>query len=42
LRSVPPKFGEHATAVLTEFGYSKDEVDALMARGVVCGTDRKR
>jgi crotonobetainyl-CoA:carnitine CoA-transferase CaiB-like acyl-CoA transferase len=42
LRSVPPKFSEHATAVLTEFGYSKDEVDALMATGVVCGAGRKR
>jgi crotonobetainyl-CoA:carnitine CoA-transferase CaiB-like acyl-CoA transferase len=42
LRSVPPKFGEHATVVLTEFGYSKEEVDALMAKGVVCGAERKR
>jgi crotonobetainyl-CoA:carnitine CoA-transferase CaiB-like acyl-CoA transferase len=42
LRSVPPKFSEHSTAVLTEFGYSTEEVDALMTKGVVCGTERKR
>ena len=42
LRSVPPKFGQHSAEVLTEFGYSTDEVEALMAQGVVCGTDRKR
>jgi crotonobetainyl-CoA:carnitine CoA-transferase CaiB-like acyl-CoA transferase len=42
LRGVPPKFSEHATAVLTEFGYSKSEIDALVAKGVVCGRERKR
>ena len=42
LRSVPPKFSEHSTAVLAEFGYSAEEVDALIAKGVVCGTERKR
>ena len=42
LRSVPPKFSEHSTAVLAEFGYSTEEVDALMAKGAVCGTERKR
>jgi formyl-CoA transferase len=42
LRNVPPKFSEHATAVLTEFGYSRGEIDALIARGVVCGPERKR
>jgi crotonobetainyl-CoA:carnitine CoA-transferase CaiB-like acyl-CoA transferase len=42
LRSVPPKFSEHATAVLSEFGYSKGEIDALVAEGVVCGPERKR
>jgi formyl-CoA transferase len=42
LRSVPPKFSEHSTAVLAEFGYSTEEVDALIAKGVVCGTERKR
>jgi len=42
LRNVPPKFSEHATAVLTEFGYSRSEIDALIAEGVVCGPDRKR
>jgi crotonobetainyl-CoA:carnitine CoA-transferase CaiB-like acyl-CoA transferase len=39
---LPPKFSEHSTEVLTEFGYSEDEVDALMAEGVVCATGRKR
>src|SRR5205085_7189488 len=36
LRSVPPKFSQHASEVLGEFGYSKDEVDALVTKGVVC------
>jgi len=42
LRNAPPKFSEHAAAVLAEFGYSKDEVAALIAKGVVCGPERKR
>jgi formyl-CoA transferase len=42
LRSVPPRFSEHATEVLTEFGYSSVEIDALVANGVVCGPERKR
>jgi formyl-CoA transferase len=42
LRRVPPKFSQHATEVLTEFGYSKGEIDALVAKGVVCGSERKR
>jgi hypothetical protein len=28
--------------VLTEFGYSKGEIEALVAKGVVCGPERKR
>jgi hypothetical protein len=39
---VSPKFSEHDTEVLTEFGYSSAEIDALIANGVVCGTERKR
>jgi crotonobetainyl-CoA:carnitine CoA-transferase CaiB-like acyl-CoA transferase len=42
LRRVPPKFSQHATEVLTEFGYSKGEIEALVAKGVVCGPERKR
>jgi formyl-CoA transferase len=42
LRKTPPKFSEHASEVLTEFGYSKSEIDALIAKGVVCGSERKR
>jgi crotonobetainyl-CoA:carnitine CoA-transferase CaiB-like acyl-CoA transferase len=42
LRRTPPKFSEHAVEVLTEFGYSKSEVDGLVADGVVCGSERKR
>jgi crotonobetainyl-CoA:carnitine CoA-transferase CaiB-like acyl-CoA transferase len=42
LRRVPPKFSQHATEVLTEFGYSGREIDALVATGVVCGPERKR
>jgi hypothetical protein len=28
--------------VLGEFGYSKSEIEALVAKGVVCGPERKR
>jgi crotonobetainyl-CoA:carnitine CoA-transferase CaiB-like acyl-CoA transferase len=42
LRRVPPNFSQHATEVLTEFGYSKSEIEALVAKGVVCGPERKR
>jgi crotonobetainyl-CoA:carnitine CoA-transferase CaiB-like acyl-CoA transferase len=42
LRHVPPKFSEHASAVLVELGYSGDEIETLIAKGVVCGTERKR
>ena len=42
LRNLPPKFSEHAGEVLTEFGYSSGEIDALVKKGVVCGPERKR
>lgn len=42
LRNVPPKFSQHATAVLTDFGYSKDEIKNLVANGIVSGPERKR
>jgi formyl-CoA transferase len=42
LRHLPPKFNEHAAAVLAEFGYSSHEVEALVAEGVVSGPERKR
>jgi formyl-CoA transferase len=42
LRHVPPKFSQHAAEVLAEFGYAKGEIDALVAKGVVCGSERKR
>ncbi len=42
LRNLPPKFSEHASAVLREFGYSPDEIDALVAAGTVSGPERKR
>jgi formyl-CoA transferase len=42
LRTVPPKFSEHATSVLNEFGYSKPEIDELVAKGTVSGPERKR
>jgi formyl-CoA transferase len=42
LRSVPPKFSEHATSVLSEFGYSKPEIEELVAKGTVSGPERKR
>jgi formyl-CoA transferase len=42
LRRTPPKFSQHSAEVLGEFGYSKSEIDALVAKGVVCGSERKR
>jgi crotonobetainyl-CoA:carnitine CoA-transferase CaiB-like acyl-CoA transferase len=42
LRHLPPKFAQHATEVLSEFGYSSGEIKALVAEGVVCGPERKR
>src|SRR5262249_6224550 len=36
LRSTPPKFSQHAGEGLAEFGYSDDDVDALVEKGVVC------
>ena len=41
LRHTPPKFSEHAAEVLGEFGYSIGEIDALVAKGVVCGPEKK-
>ena len=41
-RRVPPKFSQHANEVLGEFGYSKGEIDTLVAEGVVCGSEQKR
>src|SRR5262249_24097359 len=38
LKRLPPKFSEHAAEVLSEFGYSKSEIEALLAQGVVCGS----
>jgi crotonobetainyl-CoA:carnitine CoA-transferase CaiB-like acyl-CoA transferase len=35
LRYPPPRLGEHSRAILTEFGYSADDVNDLLARGVV-------
>jgi len=40
LRGVPPKFGQHTVELLVEFGYSPQDIAALMAEGVVC--DRRR
>ncbi|MDO9563521.1 MAG: CoA transferase, partial [Bradyrhizobium sp.] len=42
LRRTPPKFSQHTVEVLGEFGYSKAEIDAMVAAGAVCGSDRKR
>jgi crotonobetainyl-CoA:carnitine CoA-transferase CaiB-like acyl-CoA transferase len=42
LRRTPPKFSQHSVEVLAEFGYSKGEIDAMVAKGVVCGNERKR
>lgn len=42
LRRTPPKFSQHAAEVLGEFGYSSDEINGLVDKGVVCGPQRKR
>jgi formyl-CoA transferase len=42
LRRTPPKFSQHTAEVLGEFGYSKSDIDALVAKGAVCGPERKR
>jgi crotonobetainyl-CoA:carnitine CoA-transferase CaiB-like acyl-CoA transferase len=42
LRRTPPKFSQHTVEVLTEFGYSRSEIDAMIASGAVCGSQRKR
>src|SRR5438045_3670515 len=42
LRRTPPKFSQHTYEVLAEFGYSNSEIDALLAKGVVCEPTRKR
>ena len=42
LRRVPPKFNEHFDEILTEFGYSADEITDLVAKGTVSGPERKR
>lgn len=41
LRHVPPRYGEHIDEVLGEFGYSKADIDKLVADGTVI-RDRKR
>jgi crotonobetainyl-CoA:carnitine CoA-transferase CaiB-like acyl-CoA transferase len=42
LHRTPPKFSQHAAEVLGEFGYSTSEIEAMVAKGVVCGPERKR
>jgi formyl-CoA transferase len=42
LRRTPPKFSQHTHEVLAEFGYSAGEIAALVAKGAVCGSERKR
>jgi crotonobetainyl-CoA:carnitine CoA-transferase CaiB-like acyl-CoA transferase len=37
LRSAPPSLGEHTRSLLSEIGYSADEVAALLAAGVIGG-----
>ncbi|HXO68172.1 MAG TPA: CoA transferase, partial [Bradyrhizobium sp.] len=42
LRRTPPKFSQHTSEVLGEFGYSTSEIEAMVADGAVCGAERKR
>jgi len=41
LKHKPPRFGGANREVLTEAGYSKAEIDALIAEGIVFETMRK-
>ena len=36
------EISQHTSEVLGEFGYSKSEIEALVAKGAVCGAERKR
>ena len=42
LRRTPRTYDQHTSEVLGEFGYSKGEIEALVAKGAVCGAERKR
>ncbi len=42
LRGLPPTFGQHTSEVLMELGFSRDEINALVAKGAVCGPERRR
>jgi len=37
VRMPPPALGEHSSAILDEFGFSPEEIEALKAKGVVAG-----
>src|SRR5712692_2727817 len=41
VRSVPPQFGEATRAVLAEAGYSRAEIEALIAAGIAIAQTRK-
>lgn len=41
LKRLPPKYGEHSTELLTEFGFSSDQIKDLIDQGVVL-TQRRR
>jgi crotonobetainyl-CoA:carnitine CoA-transferase CaiB-like acyl-CoA transferase len=35
IRLAPPRIGEHTGAILSELGYTPEQVDALRAEGVI-------
>jgi crotonobetainyl-CoA:carnitine CoA-transferase CaiB-like acyl-CoA transferase len=41
IRSTPPKFGEHGRAILAEFGFGADEINALAEDGTLVEQRRK-
>lgn len=41
LKRLPPKYGEHSAELLTEFGFSSDQIKDLIDQGVVL-TERRR
>jgi crotonobetainyl-CoA:carnitine CoA-transferase CaiB-like acyl-CoA transferase len=40
-RAAPPRFGEHGAQILTQHGYSPEQIEALVADGVVLREQRR-
>ena len=42
VRRTPPALGQHSREILTESGFKADQIDQLLASGVVVQSDRMR